>query len=301
MVVNVPCLYTWLHWLSPVSIEHREQYHSACYAIGISCILELCTESPLYISQVFCFVRLRIAINTIHIFVRSAIFLWIVLNDGSLAIWAFATAQLYSAFVFLICYYAYFFYYIKKLNAFRAKIKEMQVENTDEKVTVPKIFENMQDFPFSNCIELLPNVLQTKSVSLNLISLFDMFFKYGNMCTYQLQKESFLNKNLQILTLSFIKQCFLKQILTEGERYVMSMSPVLSFNEQATYDIVNNLGSLVTRFIFQPIEENSYFYFSQTLERDQPLSKQSAVRIIIKISEERHNFPKIIRMPPDLL
>lgn len=58
----------------------------------------------------------------------------------------------------------------------------------------------------------------------------------------------------------------------------MSMSPVLGFKDQATYDIVNNLGSLVTRYIFQPIEENSYFYFSQTLERDRPLRDQNMVK-----------------------
>lgn len=77
--------------------------------------------------------------------------------------------------------------------------------------------------------------------------------------------------------MSFVKQGVLKQILTEGEKYVMSMSPVLSFSEQATYDVVNNLGSLAARFIFRPIEESSYFYFTQTLARDVPLAKQDKV------------------------
>jgi len=41
------------------------------------------------------------------------------------------------------------------------------------------------------------------------------------------------------------------------------------------YDIVNNLGSLAARFIFQPIEESGYLFFSQLLTRGVPLSKQT--------------------------
>lgn len=52
-----------------------------------------------------------------------------------------------------------------------------------------------------------------------------------------------------ILSVSFGKQCIVKQVLTEGERYVMTISPVLTFSEQATYDVVNNLGSLAARYI----------------------------------------------------
>lgn len=57
----------------------------------------------------------------------------------------------------------------------------------------------------------------------------------------------------------------------------MSMSPVLSFSEQATYDVVNNLGSLAARFIFRPIEDSSYFYFTQTISRDVMLEQQDKV------------------------
>lgn len=85
------------------------------------------------------------------------------------------------------------------------------------------------------------------------------------------------NPELQTLTLSFVKQGVLKQILTEGEKYVMSVSPVLTFSEQATYDVVNNLGSLAARFIFRPIEDSSYFYFTQTIARDIDLKKQNKV------------------------
>ncbi|CAG7728936.1 unnamed protein product [Allacma fusca] len=72
---------------------------------------------------------------------------------------------------------------------------------------------------------------------------------------------------LAALTWSFFKQGFLKQILTEGERYMMTFINMLSFEEQGLYDLVSNLGSLAARFVFLPIEESSYFYFSQTLHR----------------------------------
>lgn len=68
-------------------------------------------------------------------------------------------------------------------------------------------------------------------------------------------------------------------MLTEGERYVMSVSPVLSFSQQATYDVVNNMGSLAARFIFRPIEDSSFFYFTQTIARDVELKNQSQEKV----------------------
>lgn len=111
--------------------------------------------------------------------------------------------------------------------------------------------------------------------------------QYAKLCIDLFTLDSFpislqgstFNKNLQNLVWSFFKQGFLKQLLTEGEKYVMSISPILTFSEQATYDIVNNLGSLAARFIFRPIEENSYFYFTQTLIRDTPLTQQPRAKI----------------------
>lgn len=71
----------------------------------------------------------------------------------------------------------------------------------------------------------------------------------------------------------------MKQVLTEGERYVMSVSPVLSFSQQATYDVVNNMGSLAARFIFRPIEDSSFFYFTQTIARDIELKDQNGEKV----------------------
>ncbi|XP_072203757.1 man(5)GlcNAc(2)-PP-dolichol translocation protein RFT1 [Excalfactoria chinensis] len=86
--------------------------------------------------------------------------------------------------------------------------------------------------------------------------------------------KAFLNWKEARLTWSFFKQSFLKQILTEGERYVMTFLNVINFGDQGVYDIVNNLGSLVARFIFLPIEESFYVFFAQVLERGKNVKDQ---------------------------
>ena len=60
----------------------------------------------------------------------------------------------------------------------------------------------------------------------------------------------------------FFKQSILKQILTEGEKYILSFSHI-SMHDQGIYEIVNNLGSLFARFLFQPLEEGFYLFFSR--------------------------------------
>ncbi|XP_027585350.1 protein RFT1 homolog isoform X1 [Pipra filicauda] len=88
------------------------------------------------------------------------------------------------------------------------------------------------------------------------------------------EDETFVNWKEARLTWSFFKQSFLKQILTEGERYVMTFLNVLNFGDQGVYDIVNNLGSLVARFIFLPIEESFYVFFAKVLERGKAVKDQ---------------------------
>ncbi|NXS10196.1 RFT1 protein, partial [Neodrepanis coruscans] len=88
------------------------------------------------------------------------------------------------------------------------------------------------------------------------------------------EDEAFVNWREARLTWSFFKQSFLKQILTEGERYVMTFLNVLNFGDQGVYDIVNNLGSLVARFVFMPIEESFYVFFAKVLERGKAVKDQ---------------------------
>ena len=47
----------------------------------------------------------------------------------------------------------------------------------------------------------------------------------------------------------------------------MTVFSVLSFAQQGIYDVINNLGSLVARFVFLPIEDSYYVLFCQILVR----------------------------------
>ncbi|KAK3575349.1 hypothetical protein QTP86_025498, partial [Hemibagrus guttatus] len=90
----------------------------------------------------------------------------------------------------------------------------------------------------------------------------------------RMKGQPLINWKLATLTWSFFKQSFLKQILTEGERYVMTFLNVLNFGDQGVYDIVNNLGSMVARFLFLPIEESFYVFFAKVLERGRDIQHQ---------------------------
>lgn len=87
--------------------------------------------------------------------------------------------------------------------------------------------------------------------------------------------KSFISWGLAHLTWSFFKQSFLKKILTEGERYIMTLFKVLTFSQQGIYDVINNLGSLVARCVFMPIEESYYTFFAFTLERGSTADQQA--------------------------
>ncbi|OWF48307.1 Protein RFT1-like [Mizuhopecten yessoensis] len=87
--------------------------------------------------------------------------------------------------------------------------------------------------------------------------------------------KKYLNDYMVSLAGSFYKQSLLKQFLTEGKKYVMTIFNVFSFGDQGIYDVINNLGSMVPRFIFLPLEESGRLFFSQSLMRgkscrDQP-------------------------------
>uniref|UniRef100_A0A1I8MAW7 Protein RFT1 homolog n=1 Tax=Musca domestica TaxID=7370 RepID=A0A1I8MAW7_MUSDO len=252
LCISLVCVQLWLHVMLPVEdIAYRQQYHFACYVVALSCLLEFCAEAPCFVSQVFCFVKLKVVISTLQILVRSSVFLFLVLGlNESKAIKYFAYAQLASTATIFVGYYGFYNYYIRCLKKFKQEHKR------NEELTKwdANMYGSMDDFPFQSVVDFLPCVMLKK-------------------------KEEILNKELVKFTMSFAKQTFVKQILTEGEKYVMSLTPGLSFSEQATYDIVNNLGSLAARFIFRPIEDSSYFYFTQTIARDVQLKDQDKKKI----------------------
>ncbi|CAF3803158.1 unnamed protein product, partial [Rotaria magnacalcarata] len=75
-------------------------------------------------------------------------------------------------------------------------------------------------------------------------------------------------------TKTFFKQGIWMKLLTEGERYIMSIFNLISYKDQAIFDTINNLGSLLPRLIFSTLEESAYTYFQQTLSRTKTIQDQ---------------------------
>ncbi|XP_003737884.1 protein RFT1 homolog [Galendromus occidentalis] len=86
-----------------------------------------------------------------------------------------------------------------------------------------------------------------------------------------------VDRRVGSLAASFMKQTVFKQVLTEGERYVMTTFCVIDFASQGVYEAVNNLGSLAARYIFQQVEENGYLLFGQILSRGDARKKSDVL------------------------
>ncbi|KAM3965216.1 man(5)GlcNAc(2)-PP-dolichol translocation protein RFT1 [Aphomia sociella] len=243
-------VYIWLNMLPLSNPEYAFQYTFGCWSVALSCVLELCSANMALVAQLYCFVKFKIALDTLHIFVRTILFLSIIIYDRNLALVAFSIAQVGSIGAIVLSYYVFFIWYIKNKPLYaKGALKSKIVSES----ILHKLYDNMDDFQFTSIRDFFP--------------------------TYLGSINSTFNKKLSSLTISFAKQGVVKQLLTEGEKYVMSVNPVMSFSEQATYDVVNNLGSLAARFIFRPIEDSSYFYFTQMVNRDLPLHKQDQYKV----------------------
>ncbi|XP_069690286.1 man(5)GlcNAc(2)-PP-dolichol translocation protein RFT1-like [Periplaneta americana] len=233
--------YIWLHILTPPSTKITEHYELGVWSVCFSCVIEMCCEPVYLVSQAFLFVRFKVIVQVVSILVRTATFTPIIVYSPRLAVVAFSIAQVLAAVVYTIGHYVYFHYYMKHLMKKRALMKK-----DDDNGRVPL---NLRFFPFESLMDFLPSKMDSQ--------------------------DSIIDSDLAILTWSFFKQGILKQFLTEGERYIMTLFSVLSFSEQGVYDVVNNLGSIAARFLFRPVEDSAYFYFSQMVTRDIPIKEQN--------------------------
>nr|CAD7258170.1 unnamed protein product [Timema shepardi] len=287
--------YIWLYVLTPPSEDITQHYTLGVWSICISCIVEMCCEPVYLVSQAFLFVRLKVrpcpanpsiflmftvglvikrvldtpplepalhevgqretspevVLDTIQIVVRTFIFTPLIVYQPQSAVLAFSAAQVISACVYVIGYYVYFYVYIKRRN------EKIALRKKDDDVPRTGKEEMEDDFPFESLTDFLPARIENQS-------------PHVLKCS-----QPPVNYRLANLTWSFFKQGVLKQVLTEGERYIMTLFSVLTFYEQGMYDVVNNLGSLAARFLFRPIEDAAYFYFSQMVRRDSPIQEQN--------------------------
>lgn len=60
----------------------------------------------------------------------------------------------------------------------------------------------------------------------------------------------------------------LKQLLTDGSAYVMTFTELLTLKQQAVYDAVERVGSIVVRTILSPIDESCHAYFANTIRKE---------------------------------
>lgn len=85
-------------------------------------------------------------------------------------------------------------------------------------------------------------------------------------------------------TISFSKQTALKLLLTEGEKLVLvNISSVDSY-DLGIYAMVFNLGSLVARFVFAPVEEISYSLFARATREKEMQRKQEKLDLLAQVA-----------------
>ena len=159
-LLSLPCLYIWLNVLSPVNEVYQNAYRFGCYAMVFSCIVELTAEAPAFVGQVFCFVKLKVILDTLHIFIRSVVFIVLVMNNKNIAIYAFGIAQFTSALTIILGNYGFFHYYIQRLKKYRDTLKKNEGDKEKTISSIGPYYENMEDFPFTSILEMAPGVLK---------------------------------------------------------------------------------------------------------------------------------------------
>lgn len=78
-------------------------------------------------------------------------------------------------------------------------------------------------------------------------------------------RSSGADRDLLGMVGTFLLQSLEKLVLQEGEKIVLR--GVATLVNQGVFGVVNGLGSLVTRILFQPIEEGAYPMFTKLLAR----------------------------------
>jgi oligosaccharide translocation protein RFT1 len=124
-----------------------------------SCIFELTAEAPVFVGQVFCFVKLKVVLDTLHVFVRSVVFIVLVMCNKNMAIYAFGIAQITSCLTIILGNYGFFTIYIRRLRKYRETLKKYDNDKEQTRKECGPYYENMEDFPFNSTVEMLPGVL----------------------------------------------------------------------------------------------------------------------------------------------
>uniref|UniRef100_A0AC34QA76 Protein RFT1 homolog n=1 Tax=Panagrolaimus sp. JU765 TaxID=591449 RepID=A0AC34QA76_9BILA len=120
-------------------------------------------------------------------------------------------------------------------------------------------------------------------------------YKFWSLSSESSQPDSTCGEREIKLLLSLTAHAFLKQALTDGAGYIMVFTDVFSLKMQGVYDIIERLGSLVTRLVLAPLEESAFIYFSSNLNRTGSNVKHSN-KTWKKVTDTYFNVLKVVIM-----
>ncbi|GFR65268.1 protein RFT1 [Elysia marginata] len=226
-------------WLFILGISSSPTTSAISYAVGVvsfglSTVIEVLAEPLFVVGQACMFVKLKVVILGISQGTKCVLTVLLVLLVPEWGIINFSLAQLVSSIVYAALYHGYFIHYISNNS------------------------NNRNDnFPLKSIRSLYPSVIPKKILDSDDEIAFESIIEDDIDPDYEPPKGKRV-----------------KPSQAKGEKYVMTFFNVLSFGDQGIYDIINNLGSLAARFIFLPIEENSFLLFSQLLTRGKSVKEQ---------------------------
>jgi len=243
--------YIWIHCLALPSQGLSDQYVESVVVVSVSVVVQMFAEPPCLIATVFQFVRLRVVVEFILMCGKLAVLVYAVVAAPTNVVQIWAYGCLISSFIYTALFYLAFLVILRykssstvcqhKKTDKKTKSDESNSSSSDEKST------SVDSFPFKSISELFPS--RTNGA-------------------FQIHQE------YKQVAISFLGQGVMKQVLTEGEKYLMTFLDMLTLAQQGTYDVISNLGSLACRFVFRPVEENCYLFFSQQWVRGQSWQHQ---------------------------
>jgi len=138
----------------------------------------------------------------------------------------------------------------------------------------------------------LPSFAFAHFLSSCLCSSLHWYFWAGNLPSYvkslediapALDKDtkSYFEKRQLRRFYTFSFQGLFKQLLTEGERYVVTFFYILSLGQQGIWDTITALGAILPRFVFRPLEESFYLHFCNSSKKG---NARADLPVILRLS-----------------
>ena len=153
------------------------------------------------------------ALTTVYLLVRP--------DCRHLGLHIFSLAQLAFAIVKTATFYAYFVWLVATAD----RDSQPNSDSNCDKTQIPRSAKNKlpSDFPFQSLSDFFPSTTVTKHSSPS-----------SSTSVSPSSSVPLVDPDLASLSWTFVKQTVVKQLLTEGERYVMTFFDALSFADQVS-------------------------------------------------------------------